>query len=332
MPRASLLAELCARGLPSAHPRSENLPDRLAHARNRYLQLQILHHHVSDIVLGLEDEDCPGWSESEVLLFQEPLNRLLRSAETQDLLQSSPPDSTPTSTPKNILGLDAQKWNDLEHAAAVNQVPDELRALLVAETERRMQSTCATLARSVYRTPAPQTTAGAALAAAKAHGLRAHFITLQESTRNHRQAAARTRIELAARMTAYIEKWTTLMIDLHTLIAHHKCAAAPRRHAAFMNYFAAIVENAHLKLRCLAAEIQLTFSDSKDTDVLKAARSSLDATKHTIDMRLCAADTQLAQYAHVGDEFSRIVAAYSDIVRNIALVEDDIARMTAPVN
>ncbi|KAJ3022637.1 hypothetical protein HKX48_005699 [Thoreauomyces humboldtii] len=321
--REGLLTEICSKQLPAS-------PRKFVQARRRYLELQLLYQQVSDVALdGLSPEVADG-SGGSAAVTGEPLQRLLRSAETREMLRKIP--TTGDGFCAAPLGLDVGKWETLEHSVAEIHCPDELRRMLLDEVERRLEGRCATLART-FHSPAHLTAkpggAGSRLDASKARGLPGIIRERRAATAEKCAEAARLKIETACRFQSYLQKWSSALRTLWTLVATHKCDLEPESHAAFLNCFGAIVENAHLKLRCLNAELLLGISEGSEAEDLRKTRQSLDDLKSSLEERSAAADAQLVQYAHVGDDFSRIVRVYSNVMRDIAIVQDDIRRITA---
>ncbi|KAI8818921.1 HAUS augmin-like complex subunit 4-domain-containing protein [Fimicolochytrium jonesii] len=324
---ANVLVELITHDLPTV-PESEDFTE----TKRRYVEQQILYNAATDILLEADsDDEDASLGAGDKATFWEPLSRLLISAETRH--QLSPGGHTGDERSKNgdkeeaptLLGMDKEQWDALEHRRAVQQVPDELRQMLLSKVEQRLSTTCQTLSRSLYG----KQSADPKLDAAKARQLCARVIAQKRRIAEKKKEALTLRVRIALECDLYLNTWAKTIDTLWRLVADYKCRVEPEKQATFMEYFAAIVKNASLKMRCLKAEIILAISTGPQGDDLKATRATLLQTRTTLTTRLHHLDAQLATYAGVGtgDEFSRIVSAYADVMRAIGTVEGDIGRL-----
>ncbi|TPX73016.1 hypothetical protein SpCBS45565_g00334 [Spizellomyces sp. 'palustris'] len=316
-----VLVSLFTKELPTEERSPKNAP--LLAAKRAFLEQQILYDEVTDIVLNL-DPDTPeqDGNVEDNSLFWEPLSNLLASAEVRETLQV---DSDEEVDKPTILGMDSERWDQLSHRTAVDQVPPELHQLLLNEVEHRFFKKCQFLSHCVYGQKAGT---DPKLDAAKARGLATIAQARIKRINEKKKEAMATRIRLACAFKSYFEKWWKLMQNLWTVIVRYKCQLEPEKRAALEDYFSAIIDNIYLKMRCLKAEVTLSMAEGDQASVLRQTRTSLDAVKSRLAERLREVDIQLQQYEHVGDEFARIVKTYSAIMRDIATVEEDIRQIS----
>ncbi|KAI8604473.1 HAUS augmin-like complex subunit 4-domain-containing protein [Dissophora ornata] len=95
----------------------------------------------------------------------------------------------------------------------------------------------------------------------------------------------------------------------------------------FKEYFSQMVDSVVLKLEILRVSMQESVYDKDIVAQLTQVRDALDQKKQALELQINHNAALLHQYQSAGNEFNIIVDAYSDIMRRIEVVQDDIRRL-----
>ncbi|KAJ3039330.1 hypothetical protein HDV00_012323 [Rhizophlyctis rosea] len=151
----------------------------------------------------------------------------------------------------------------------------------------------------------------------------------KERIRGLKREGWSVRLKLALEFEKHLDLCFTLLSSFSTFVNTYLCDKLPSAHATTIAYFAGIVENIYLKLRCLKMELLLTLyaPHSRHAEELKSTRTNLKHLHQTLTHRQRALDAQLATYAGVGEEFARVVEIYRRVCKDVGVLEGDLERI-----
>ncbi|KAJ3285573.1 HAUS augmin-like complex subunit 4 [Borealophlyctis nickersoniae] len=291
-------------------------------AKAKYIEQRILYSETVEVLLrdagdGRDGEQSHSkWDPlPDLLASSTHLDRLTRGSRRAD-------STTAGSEQPPLFGVDEDRWKAFVHDDLTAQLPEDLLQQLLSSIESRIIETCAGVARFYYGA-----SGALELDAAKSRSLPTLITTRKHHLAELKKEISDTREKVLKEFAEFIEIYFTLLKDFETLLITYICTRIPESRAVMAEYFKSIVENIHLKLRCLKLTLLLHTYAGPHSPALHSTRQELERMHATLTKRIRAADIELGKYNGAGKEFEEIVEVYGRLVRDLEVVEEDIGRI-----
>ncbi|KAF9925557.1 hypothetical protein FBU30_004670 [Linnemannia zychae] len=117
------------------------------------------------------------------------------------------------------------------------------------------------------------------------------------------------------------------VVILWDIIVDFKIRYQIEQDQTFCEYFVQLIESLYLKLEILKLTVQERVYNTDNVARLEVIRQKIDRRHEFLSRQKEANDLLLNRYQAAGPEFNAIVATYTDILRRIDIVQDDIRRL-----